>query len=139
MGFELRRVKVTPLKELVRFIFVGTFCFGVGIASLYMLTEYGRLHYLLSMTISLLIVNLIGWALNRVWTFESTARETKKEFARYLGVNIVGFGITLILMALFVSVLGINYLVASVIVAALMMLANFVVHRNWSFRHRGGN
>ena len=88
------------------------------------------------MAISLLIVNLIGWALNRVWTFQSAARETKKEFARYLAVNIAGFGITLILMALLVSAFGMNYLVASVIVAALMMLANFAVHRSWSFRHR---
>lgn len=88
------------------------------------------------MTISLLLVNFLGWALNRMWTFESTARDTKREFARYLAVNVLGFGITLSLMALMVSGLGINYLVASMLVAGLMMLTNFVIHRNWSFRHR---
>lgn len=125
-----------PTKEFLRFAFVGALCFGAGIASLYALTEFGKIHYLVSMAISLLIVNLIGWTLNRIWTFESTSQSKKLEFARYLAVNIAGFGITLLLMALLVSGLGINYLVASIIVAGLMMLTNFVTHRNWSFRHR---
>jgi putative flippase GtrA len=137
IGLKVSPVTKIPAKELFRFAIVGTFCFGAGIASLYVLTEYGQIHYLLSMAISLLIVNLIGWALNRVWTFESRTQDTKQEFARYLAVNVAGFGITLLLMAVLVSGFGMNYLIASMIVAALMMLANFIIHRNWSFRHRG--
>lgn len=135
-GIDVRKEAGNPVKALMRFAVVGTLCFGVGIASLYVLTEFARVHYLLSMSIALVIVNLLGWALNRMWTFESSAPEKRQEFARYFAANLAGFGITLILMALLVSGFGVNYLLASMIVAALMMLTNFVVHKNWSFRHR---
>lgn len=120
--------------ELVRFAVVGTLCFAAGFVSLYLLTEIAGLHYLVSMCMSMVIVNLLGWLLNRVWTFKSRSIQVKAEFGRYFVVNLFGFGVTLALMALLVSGLGVHYLAASVVVAILVMLVNFVAHKNWSFR-----
>lgn len=132
MGFLAR----LPYRELFRFLITGALCFLVGIFLLYVLTDIARIHYLVSMSIALLVVNLLGWLLNRKWTFESKSANKKWEFARYIAVGLAGYGVTLLLMALLVSVFGINYLIASVIVALLMLLANFVTHRNWSFRRK---
>ena len=122
-----------PVTELARFAIVGTLCFTTGFVSLYLLTDLAGLHYLVSMCISMLIVNLLGWLLNRLWTFKSRSIHVKAEIGRYFVVNLFGFGVTLAMMALLVSGLGAHYLVASVIVAILVMLVNYVAHRNWSF------
>lgn len=122
-----------PVAELLRFAVVGTVCFLSGIASLYLLTDVVGLHYLISMSISLLIVSLLGWLLNRAWTFKSRSLQVKAEIGRYVAVNLAGYGATLVLMALLVSGLGIHYLGASVVVAILMMLVNYLAHKNWSF------
>lgn len=122
-----------PLRDLGRFAAVGAICFVLGTASLYLLTAVVGLHYLVSLVFSMVIVNVIGWWLNRLWTFKSRSIHVTAEIRRYFMASLLGSGATFALMALLVSGLGINYLVASVFVAVLMMLVNFLMHKNWSF------
>lgn len=123
--------------QFLRFGSVGFLCFLCGLALVFMLTEWLRLHYLLSMSIALLVMNFTGWLLNRHWTFESRARRSWAEFARYLLVNAAGFVLTLLLLEMMVSWLGLNYLVASAFIAVLMAGLNFTAHRLWSLRGPG--
>jgi putative flippase GtrA len=120
--------------QFLRFGLVGFLCFLGGLASVYLLTDRLHLHYVLSMAISLLLLNLIGWLLNRHWTFGLRVRRSWAELARYLLVSGTSFALTLVLLALLVSGLGLNYLVASAIVALLMTALNFTAHRLWSLR-----
>ncbi len=120
--------------QFLRFGVVGLLCFIVGLASVYLLTDRLHLHYLLSMAISLMLLNSIGWLLNRHWTFGLRARRSWTELSRYLLVCCSGFALTLSLLELLVSVLGLHYLVASTCVALLMAVINFTVHRLWSLR-----
>ncbi|MBC8007187.1 MAG: GtrA family protein [Prolixibacteraceae bacterium] len=117
-----------------RFAIVGGACFAAGVLILYVLTDLGGLHYLLSMSVALVSGSFLGWILNRTWTFRSDAADTGMEFFRYLGVNIGAYIATLLLMGFLVSGLGVNYIVASVVIAFAMMFANFLIHRAWSFR-----
>jgi putative flippase GtrA len=120
--------------QFLRFGSIGFLCFLCGLALVFILTEWLRLHYLLSMAIALLVMNFVGWLLNRHWTFASRARRSWAEFARYLLVNAAGFVLTLLLLEMMVSWLGLNYLVASAFIAVLMAGLNFTAHRLWSLR-----
>jgi putative flippase GtrA len=122
-----------PLRNLWRFAVVGAACFFLGTGSLYLLTDLAGLNYLVSLTFSMVIVNALGWLLNRLWTFKSRSVHRTAEIRRYFAASLLGSGITFALMALLVSGLGINYIVASAFVAVLMMLVNFMMHKNWSF------
>jgi putative flippase GtrA len=117
-----------------RFLLVGGSCFILNLVILYGCTSVLGMHYLVSMLISILVVNTIGWLANRTWTFSSQNRHLLSEYARYLSVNLTGFLLSFALMALFVSALGIHYLLASAVIAAGLTIANFLLHRGWSFK-----
>ena len=126
-------------KALIRFVLVGGICFVTGLALLYGATGLLGLHYLISMTASIVVANTLGWLLNRCWTFLGSGQPWWVEYARYMSVSFSSNLITLVLMFMCVSVLGIHYLSASAIIGLLMLLFNFVVHRDWSFAPSKGS
>lgn len=125
--------KIFPTVELTRFVVVGGVCFLTSFASLYLFTDIAGFHYAISMCITVVLVNFLGWLLNRLWTFKSSSIHTRAEILRYFVVNFFAFGVTLAVAAVLISGFGIHYLVANAIVAILMMLVNFLAHKNWSF------
>lgn len=116
-----------------RFLVVGGLCFLVNLFVLYVGTERIGLHYLVSMVISILIANTLGWVLNRKWTFGSTSIDWLAEYSRYLAVNLSSFLVSLVLMAVLVSGAGVHYLLASGGIAVVLTAFNFIAHRGWSF------
>jgi putative flippase GtrA len=123
----------TRLPELARFATVGGLCFGAGVAVLHVLTAVVGWHYLVSSALSIVLVNGLGWLLNRLWTFGTGAAPLAAEFGRYVTVNAFSFCVTMALMAACVSGLGLHYLWASVLVALLMLPLNYIAHRRLSF------
>jgi len=120
--------------KIIRFALVGGGCYLLGLALLYVGTACLGIHYLISMAAALLLVNLVGWYLNRKWTFGVANEQPAMELGRYFLVNGISFLATLGIMSILVSGAGINYLVASAIVAMLMVVFNFVIHGRWTFR-----
>jgi putative flippase GtrA len=120
--------------KLVRFASVGGGCYLLGLALLYVGTAYLGIHYLISMAAALVLVNLVGWYLNRKWTFGVANEQPATELGRYFLVNGMSFLATLGIMSILVSGAGINYLVASAIAAVFMVIFNFMIHGHWTFR-----
>ena len=120
-------------KPLIRFVMVGELCIVTNLAVLYGGTSLLGWHYLVSMALSIVVANTLGWLLNRLWTFCESGRPWWVEYSRYLSVSFSSTLISLALMVLCVSVMGLHYLLASAIISVLMLIFNFIAHRDWSF------
>lgn len=120
----------------VRFAVVGTLCFVTGLVGVYLLTELLRWHYLVSTTVAVIAANVLGWLLNRAWTFELRTRRSLPEFLRYGFVNACAMAVSLTLVGVLVSGLGVHYLVACALVALAMAVVNFHIHGRWSLLSR---
>lgn len=120
--------------RFARFLATGGFCFLVNLAVLHTGTEWLGLHYLVSMLVSIAAVTTIGWGINRSWTFRSSQPGRVREFVRYASLALGSMGISLGMMALLVSAMGLHYLVASTVIACGMAVANFVGHDRFTFR-----
>ncbi len=128
-----------PLRSwtaFVRFGLVGGLCFGVGMLGVWLLTDGLGWHYLLSTMLAMLAANVLGWLLNRTWTYDVQASRSLAEFVRYAGVNVLAAGLSLALLALLVSAAGVHYLVACALVALTMAALNFQLHGRWSLKAR---
>lgn len=79
------------------------------------------------------MTNTLGWLLNHRWTFSSSGLRWWAEYGRYMTVCMSSTLISLLLMALAVSLMGVHYLLASALIAMLMLFLNFWAHRGWSF------
>ena len=123
--------------RFVRYALVGGVCLLLNLAALWLLTDVGGLHYLLSTMIAFFTLTPVGFVLQKVMTFRTPREAAPVEWPRYFITMAASFAANLGLMYLLVSVLGLWYLAASVAVAIALLVANYLVNSGWSFRLPG--
>ncbi|MEN9629739.1 MAG: hypothetical protein RJA10_2966 [Pseudomonadota bacterium] len=133
----MNEAPASPLRSgwaFVRFLLVGGLCFVSGMAVVYALTDVLGWHYLLSTAAAMAAANVLGWLLNRSWTYQSTQRRTAAEFIRYAAINAAGMAVSLLLVGLLVSRAGQHNVLACALVALGMALVNFQLQGRFSLR-----
>jgi putative flippase GtrA len=131
----MRRTLPLPAR-FVAFALVGALCLGLNTLALWALTSGLGMHYLVSTAIAFLTITPLGFLLNKMLTFRTHNRHTMVELPRYVANMAMSFFANLALMYLLVSVLGLWYLPASLLVAVTLVVLNFIVSDTWSFRAR---
>ena len=116
------------------FVLVGGFCLGLNTLVLWWLTSVLGLHYLGSTLIAFFAITPLGFLLNKVLTFRTRREYARIELPRYFTAMAASLAANLALMYLLVSVLGVWYLLASLIVAVTLVCVNFLTSDRWSFR-----
>ena len=122
--------------KFLRYAVVGGTCALLNLAVLWLLTSVLGLHYLFSTMISFFTLTPLGFALQKLVTFRTPRAAAPVEWPRYFTTMGSSFAANLALMYMLVSLLGVWYLAASMIVALLLLATNFVVNDRWSFALR---
>ena len=122
--------------KFLRYAFIGGFCMLLNLAVLWLLTSVAGLHYLVSTMISFFTLTPVGFVLQKLVTFRTPRETAPIEWPRYFATMAASFAANLALMYILVSLLGVWYLAASVVVALLLLAANFLVNDRWSFALR---
>jgi len=115
--------------EIARFILVGGACFVLDYGLLYILTEYGGLHYLLSAGVSFTISVFVNYWLCLVCVFRGANTQTHRAKILFFGSSIAGLGLNQLLMWMLVDLFGIYYMIAKLIAAGIVMVWNYVLKR----------
>ena len=115
---------------------VGGICAALNLAALWLLTSVVGLHYLLSTMISFFTLTPVGFWLQKLVTFRTPRTAAGFEWPRYLATMGSSFAANLLLMYVLVSLAGLWYLAASVVVTLALLATNFVVNDRWSFALR---
>jgi dolichol-phosphate mannosyltransferase len=122
-----------PLR-FAAFVLVGGFCLTANTLLLWALTEGLGTHYLVSTVIAFAAITPLGFLLNKVITFRTRREYARIELPRYFVAMAASFAANLALMYLLVSALGVWYLAASLVVAVILVVLNFLTSDRWSFR-----
>ena len=116
------------LYEIARFVLVGGACFLLDYGLLYILTEYGDLHYLLS-AVSFTVSVFINYWLCLVCVFRGADAQTRRAKMLFFGSSIAGLGLNQLLMWILVDFIHIYYMIAKLIAAGIVMVWNYVLKR----------
>jgi len=121
------------IRLFLKFCLVGCSNVIVTLTAFYILYNFFAINYLIAsiLAYSLGIVNSFTW--NRLWTFRIRKSDVKREFARFLTVNLIGLGMNVCIMFLLVDVICANALVSQVIAVGLVLVFNFSLVRFWVF------
>ena len=119
---------------LARNTVVSTLAFVVGLGVLWALVHLAGADKVVSAGVSFVTANTLHYALGRSWIFAGTERALHTGYALFLVNSGVGLAITLALFAVMVQVLGMNYLVARVLVSVLAGLVMFLLNATFNFR-----
>lgn len=112
-------------QQFRRFIFFGVICNFLGVGSIYIFTEYFKLHYIISLIIALIYTNFIGFCFNKFYTFSTSKKLFWKELWKYYNVMFSGFLINISIMFILVEVFKIWYITSTLIVTVLLTFFNF--------------
>jgi putative flippase GtrA len=82
-------VRRTLVDQVARFVVVGTVGFVIDGGLLYLLVRSGVDPYL-ARAFSFPPAVTVTWYLNRVWTFAARQGAARRQYARYLAVQLVG-------------------------------------------------
>ena len=124
------RYSMSPrLYEIARFVLVGGACFILDYGLLYILTEYGGLHYLLSAGISFTVSVFVDYWPCLVCVFRGANAQTRRAKMLFFGSSIAGLGLNQLLMWLLVDIAGIYYMIAKLIAAGIVMVWNYILKR----------
>ena len=118
------------LIQLVRYTLVGGIAFAADFGSLYTLTEFLHVYYLLSAAIAYSIGVSVKYAFSIVWVFNRrTIQSPWIEFFIFGIIGVIGFGLNIMFMWFFTEKAQVHYLASKVISAGAVFCWNFFTRK----------
>jgi putative flippase GtrA len=124
---------VALAREFVRFAVVGAVATTIHAAIFALLVEATPLDPVVATVIAFVVAFAAGFALNRTWTFGSSA-DPVAQLPRYLVVQLVGLALNAAIMAFAVHVQHWSPYVGLGLAIALVPPVTFALARGWAFR-----
>ena len=121
---------------LPRFLAVGGATALASALAISGLVEVGRLDPIVAAAVVALAANVVGFVLNRKWSFLASHEHPLPQLLRYLCVSLAVFVTSVALFALLTNGASMHYVIASLVVSALFAVPNFIAHLHWSFAER---
>ncbi|MXN75177.1 GtrA family protein [Burkholderia sp. 4701] len=119
--------------RFLRFALVGGLCASLNLSILWLFTSWLGWSYLVGVVFSFFSVNWLGLWLNNRFTFNRESKPRAKEIKRYYATMSGALALNFATMYAMVSVLGIHYLLACILLTLLFTIVNFLTHCIWTF------
>jgi len=131
--FVIKQAKKRKL--YIKFIISGGTASAVDLFFLFLLTHIFGIWYLLSASLAFIIAFFVSFYLQKFWTFRDNNREKMiKQMALYFTVGVINLAVNTVGMYVLVDKFKIMYLVAQIIMMALVAISNFLIYRFVIFR-----
>lgn len=117
------------ISQFFKFGVVGVIAFIVDYLSLYMLTEFLNVYYLISSIISFLLSIIVNYILSIKWVFDIKKKQSFKDVIVFTLLSAIGLLINLLVMYLSVEVFKIHYMIGKLIATFIVMIWNFVTRK----------
>lgn len=116
---------------------VGVSTFVFDLAMLYALVHFAGITYLIATPCAFLFAVSCNYAVSRTLVFRGTDRGWNEGYAYFILIALLGAGVTTGLVATLVSLLGVYYLVARVLVAGVVGMGNYIANLYFNFSVAG--
>ncbi len=118
------------LIQLFRFLFVGALAFVIDFISLFILTEFLNIHYLVSAAIAFLIALTANYTLSILWVFDKRAVQSRWfEFCIFGFIGMIGLGLNELSMWFFTEIILFHYLISKIISSIAIAFWNFFARK----------
>jgi putative flippase GtrA len=119
--------------QLLRFGIVGASGYAVNLAVFALLSGALDVHHIPAAIGAFCVAVINNFAWNRHWTFDATVGHMGFQAARFFTVSVLGLGLNLALLKLFVTGAGMPELPGQALAVALTMPVNFIGNKLWTF------
>ena len=121
--------------EFLRYGFASALALLVDAGSLYLITEYLGVDYLLSAAIGFLLGMVTIYVLSIRWVFaRRTLEDQHREIVLFVLIGLVGMAINEAGMYVFTEMAGFHYMVSKLFITGVVFLWNFGIRKWLLFR-----
>lgn len=121
-------------KQFLKYLLVGGVVVVVNLTSLYVLTEFGHIYYLLSTVGAFLVAFSVSFVLQKFWTFEDVSRDhLHRQLPLYLLLQLANVSLNTSLMYMFVEYLHVWYLLSQAIISLILAVGIFFINKKYIF------
>ena len=123
------------VQQFARYLVVGGLAFLVDLGTLYALTEFAGLHYLVSAAVAFLLGSAVNYALSRMWVFDRRViQNTSLEILAFTAIGIVGLGLNEAIIWFIHEPMHFHYLAAKIVSGGIVLIWNFGARKFLLFR-----
>ena len=116
--------------QLFRYIFVGGAAFLVDFTSLFILTQYFGIFYLISAALAFILGLAVNYLLSVRWVFNNRKLENRSfEFGVFAIIGMAGLGLNEFLIWFFTQDIQIFYLFSKILAAVIILFWNFFARK----------
>ncbi len=120
---------------IAKFVVSGSTAAGVEFSLLYVLTQYVGFHYLVSSSVAFCVAVVVGFTLQKFWTFENKSLDRlHRQAVLYFSLGVINLGINAVLMYLLVENFHLWYMLAQVLACGMLACNNFLMYNLFIFR-----
>lgn len=131
----LKQQSERTIIQLFRYFVVGGAAFLVDFGSLFVLTDFFGVYYLISAAIAFILGLIVNYGLSISWVFNNrTLQNSTLEFGVFSLIGIVGLGLNEIFIWFFTAEIGFYYLISKMISAVIVLFWNFFARKFVLFR-----
>ncbi len=133
---ELLKDKTDKTKiQMFRYLFVGGAAFIVDFLSLFILTDFFGIYYLISAAIAFILGLVANYFLSISWVFNKRKLNKQHiEFGVFALIGIVGLGLNEVFIWFFTQDLQLYYLISKIFAAVIILFWNFFARKFVLFR-----
>jgi len=124
------------LTQFIKFSLVGVLNTAIHYGIFYVTYTYMGLYHLLASTLGFGFAVTNSYIVNKYWTFKTRGSKKRREFAKFIIVNLVTLSINLGSMALLVEQCGMDPRIAQLASIGLTLSINFLGNKFWTFRQK---
>lgn len=116
--------------QAFRYVLSGVVAFSVDFLTLFFLTEYLKIYYMISAGIAFILGLLTSYILNIKWVFINRKFNNKMiEMSLFLLIGVIGIILNLASIWVFTEYLGLFYLFSKIIATVIVFLWNFLAKK----------
>jgi len=121
--------------QMFRYLFVGGASFIIDFLSLFILTDFFGIYYLISAAIAFILGLIANYLLSISWVFNKRKLKNRQfEFGVFAVIGIVGLGFNEAFIWFFTQDLQIYYLVSKIFAAVIILFWNFFARKYMLFK-----
>ncbi len=126
----IRRYKIG-----IKYVISGGISALVALILLYSLTDFFKVWYLISVVLGNVAGLFTNFCLQKYWTFRDPSSDRmQKQFMLFVTVAVIHLILNTTLMFFLVSVVGLWYMLAQVIVLGTLAIGSFLFHKKFTFK-----
>lgn len=120
-------------RQMIDYAAVGFFTAIIYFSLFYILVYFSGLNYFIGMSCSYIIAVSFHFLASRRFTFSTSKNSLGVQTVRYLGLLLLNFIISLILLSVFVEILEQNKYISIIFSSSITLILGYFISKFWVF------